>query len=74
MIKPADDQKRADIHAESKAVERALQESVREAMLEHKRLGLPAVEWRDGRVVWVPPEEIQIVPASRDDSQDAKSP
>ncbi len=32
----------------------------REALARHKALGLPAVIWRDGRVVVVPPEEIEI--------------
>jgi hypothetical protein len=62
MIDPDDDGEFAEMVAEAEAVERAVQESVREAMLEHKRLGLPAVGWRDGRVVWVPPEEIPIDP------------
>ena len=32
--------------------------AVREAVLAHKRAGNPIAEWRDGRVVWIPPEEI----------------
>jgi len=36
----------------------ALQQAVREALWQHKRDGLPVAIWRDGRVVWVPPEEI----------------
>jgi hypothetical protein len=26
----------------------------------HKRLGNPIAEWRDGEVVWIPPEEILV--------------
>lgn len=37
---------------------RALQQAVREALLDHKRAGNPVAVWRDGRVVWIPPEEI----------------
>ena len=33
-------------------------ESVRSALLDHKRAGNPVAAWRDGRVVIVPPEEI----------------
>jgi predicted ABC-type ATPase len=32
----------------------------REAMARHKALGLPVVVWRDGKVVEIPPEDIQI--------------
>ena len=32
----------------------------REAFARHKALGIPVVIWRDGRVVEVPPEEIEI--------------
>ncbi len=32
----------------------------------HKRLGDPVVGWKDGKVVWVPAEEIEV-----DDEPDA---
>jgi hypothetical protein len=32
--------------------------AIREALLQHKRAGNPVAVWRDGQVVWVPPEEI----------------
>ncbi len=41
-------------------IDKALRLGVREALLRHKQLGLPIAEWRDGKVVWVPPEEIRI--------------
>lgn len=31
-----------------------------DALRRHKALGVPAVIWRDGRVVEIPPEEIEI--------------
>jgi hypothetical protein len=37
---------------------KAMAEAVREALLRHKRLGNPVAVWRDGCVVWLPPEEI----------------
>ena len=37
---------------------KAMTEAVREAVLRHKRLGNPVAVWRDGRVVWLAPEEI----------------
>ena len=41
--------------------EMALKEAVAEAIAEHKRRGNPIAVWRDGKAVWIPPEEI-IVP------------
>jgi len=32
--------------------------AVREALLRHKQAGHPVAVWRDGRVQWIPPEEI----------------
>ena len=36
----------------------AMRRAVREALLEHKRLGNPIAVWREGRVVWLAPDEI----------------
>lgn len=38
----------------------AAREAVREALLRHKARGNPVVVWRDGRVVMLPPEEIEV--------------
>lgn len=38
----------------------AIAQSARRALDEHKRLGYPIAESREGRVVWVPPEEIVL--------------
>jgi len=38
----------------------AMTEAVREALLRHKRLGNPVAVWREGRVVWLRPEEIPV--------------
>jgi hypothetical protein len=35
-----------------------MRQAVREALLRHKRLGNPIAVWREGRVVWLAPEEI----------------
>jgi hypothetical protein len=35
-----------------------MRRAVREALLEHKRLGNPIAVWREGRVVWLQPDEI----------------
>ena len=34
--------------------------AVREALARHKTLGNPVVTWRDGRVVILQPEEIEV--------------
>jgi hypothetical protein len=36
----------------------AMRRGVRDAWLRHKLAGNPVAEWRDGAVVWVPPQEI----------------
>jgi len=43
---------------DSRAVTEAIQRAVREAVLAHARAGHPVAAWRDGKVVWIPPEEI----------------
>lgn len=48
----------AALIAEAEAVEAAVQEAVREALLAHKRAGNPVFGRLNGRVGWVPPDEI----------------
>jgi len=43
---------------EGTAVDEALARGVREALRRHVQAGVPAVEWRDGKTVWVGPEEL----------------
>ena len=40
--------------------ERAMKEAVAEALAEHKRRGNPIAVWRNGKAVWIPPEEIVV--------------
>ena len=47
----------ADEELQGRIVE-AAGRAVEEAVRDHKRAGNPIAEWRDGRVVLVPPEEI----------------
>jgi hypothetical protein len=37
----------------------AIGDAVQEAIRDHKRAGNPVAEWRDGRVVLVPPDQIE---------------
>jgi len=48
----------ASVLANSRLVEQAMKEAVRQAMVRHKRLGESIAVWRGGEVVIVPPEEI----------------
>ena len=41
-------------------IQEALTRAVRDALLRHKQAGNPVAEWRDGRVVWVAPEDIPV--------------
>lgn len=39
---------------------KALRQAVREALQRHKLAGNPVPVWREGRVVWIQPEDITI--------------
>jgi hypothetical protein len=45
-------------HAEM--IEKVLRRAVAHALLMHKRAGNPIATWKDGKVVWIPAEEIEI--------------
>ena len=53
---------REELLRQAELLTAAGQEAVREALLYHKRNGNSIVVWRDGRVVIVPPEEIEVDP------------
>ena len=38
----------------------AMAEAIYETVREHKLLGYPIVVWKDGKSVWIPPEEIEL--------------
>jgi hypothetical protein len=51
-----------DVHRifveEGNLIDEALKQGVREAMIRHKKDGLPVVIYRDGKTVWVKPEDL----------------
>jgi hypothetical protein len=47
-------------------IDEALLEAARDARRFHKAIGNPMATWRDGKVVWVQPEDI-VVDAPEDD-------
>lgn len=50
----------AELFEDDDLIEQALGDAVEEALRDHKRAGNPVCEWRDGKVVWIPPEEIPV--------------
>ena len=49
-----------EIMRDGKRIDEALKRAAREAILQHRRAGLPVVIWHDGRTVWVNPEDIDL--------------
>ncbi len=53
-----------DIHRiffeQRSVIHEAVKQGVRDALLRHQKQGLPVVIYRDGKAVWVRPEELQI--------------
>ena len=48
------------VFEEGRLIDQALVESVKQALLAHKRAGNPIAEWRDGKVVLIQPEDITV--------------
>jgi len=45
---------------EGRLIDEALKRAVRKALLRHRQDGLPVVIYRDGKIVWVQPEELDL--------------
>ena len=61
-----DDSQLARLDANKRVIEQAMQEAVNDAIVLHQRLGLPMVEWQEGKIVLVPADQLAV-----DDSQPA---
>ena len=48
------------ILSDTARVTQILQEGIHAALLKHKQAGNPVCEWRDNKVVWIPPEKIKV--------------
>lgn len=46
--------------ADREKITEAMATGVREALKKHKQVGNSVVVWRDGKMVWLRPEEIQV--------------
>jgi hypothetical protein len=49
-----------DLFLEGAPIDEALRKAVREALRRHKKLGNSIVVWRDGQIVHVSADEIQV--------------
>ena len=71
MTSAADRRPPAERVEDVASILRALRHAVREALLDHQRAGNPIAVWRDGRVVWIEPQDIPTEwPASDGESTD----
>jgi len=50
----------AEAFSNPETITRALTQGVRDALLKHKQTGNPVVVWRNGKAVWLKPEEIPV--------------
>lgn len=57
-MKRTDPRNLTEIIRDGRAIDRAVRKATRAAVLLHKKLGFPIAIWREGRTVWVKPEDI----------------
>ena len=50
----------AQLRTEVAAIEGAMREAAHDALLAHKRAGQPVVTWQDGKVAWIPADQISV--------------
>jgi hypothetical protein len=50
----------AEAFSNPEKITQAVAKGVRDALLKHKQAGNPIVVWRDGKIVWLDPEEIPV--------------
>jgi hypothetical protein len=63
-----------ELFADGTLIDQALRRAVQEALLSHRQTGHPIVVWQDGKVVWVPPEEIVVENLPEPDKSNGPSP
>jgi hypothetical protein len=45
---------------EGHLIDEALKRAVRDAILRHKKAGVPLAIYRDGKTVWIKPEDLDV--------------
>lgn len=69
-----DSPSRKDASVDPKIIEAAIRQAVHEAVLTHARLGRAVPTWRDGRVIWLQPNEVfNILSADRADASEGET-
>lgn len=68
MTRPAADPP-ATLTLNQKRMLKILRSAVRGAILDHKRNGDPIVIWRDGKVDWLPADEIEVDDLEKDEGE-----
>ena len=41
-------------------VTQIIQSGIKAALIKHKQAGNPVCEWRDDKIIWIPPEQIPV--------------
>lgn len=49
-----------EIFNDSARMAKIVQAGINDALLQHKRMGNPICEWRNGQIVWIPAEKISV--------------
>ncbi len=49
-----------EVFAQGVLIDKAIKEAIEKAVWEHQQVGNPVAVWRDGKVVWLAPEELKI--------------
>jgi len=60
MMNETGPNKISELFAEGTAIDQALRRAVQQAVLRHRQAGFPVADWQDGKVVWIPPEQIPV--------------
>jgi|CXWL01.1.fsa_nt_gi hypothetical protein len=55
-----DNQEDNEPFSDNEALDRAMREAARDALVEHKLRGVPIVIEQNGTIIWIPAEEIVI--------------
>jgi hypothetical protein len=57
-VKEKQKDKISEAFSNPETITRALSRGVRDALLKHKQAGNPIVVWRNGKTIWLKPEDI----------------
>jgi hypothetical protein len=50
----------SEIFKNKNKITHAIGQGIHEALLCHKRAGNPVASWKDGKIVWIPSEDIPV--------------